>query len=166
MADKLHPELQKLIDLEEIRALKYAYCHFNDGGWPKHGGSHEGPAYQLFTEDGVWDSSPVGPRVEGREAIRELMESYREKAPYARHTVTNPRIEISGDTATGNWHAMIYSTVRDITTGQDTDLLGLGEYDDVYVRTSEGWRIKSLKFTPARMADMAYFLPLDGGSEA
>ena len=57
-----------MTDLEEIRMLKYRYCHYDDGGWHTQPLSHQGPLTDLFTEDGVWDGSPVV-KAEGREEV-------------------------------------------------------------------------------------------------
>jgi hypothetical protein len=134
----LEARVRWLADLEEIKMLKYSYCHFNDGGWPEQPLSHQGPAADLFVEDGVWDGSPVA-RAEGREEIRKLFAAFA-AVPMAYHTVTNPMIEIAGDAARGRWHLV----GAGIGLTEDSSI-GIGGYDDEYVRTAQGWRIKSMR---------------------
>jgi hypothetical protein len=134
----LAAKVQRLLDLEEIKMLKYRYCQYNDGGWPAQPVSHQGPSADLFTEDAVWDGSPVA-RAEGREEIRKLFAGMA-AVPMAYHAVTNPIIEIDGDFARGHWH-LVGGGIG--LTGDSS--IGLGGYEDEYVRTPDGWRIKSMK---------------------
>ena len=39
----LEAKIQYLLDLEEIKKLKYQYCRDNDGGWHGQPLSHQGP---------------------------------------------------------------------------------------------------------------------------
>jgi hypothetical protein len=134
----MEAKIQQLLDLEEIKKLKYKYCHYNDGGWPAQPVSHQGPSADLFVEDGVWDGRPVA-MAEGREAIRKLFAAFA-AVPMAYHAVTNPIIEIDGDTATGHWHLV----GAGIGLTADSSI-GIGGYEDEYVRTPEGWRIKLMR---------------------
>jgi len=134
----LEAKIQYLVDLEEIKMLKYRYCRYNDGGWKGQPLSHQGPSADLFTEDGVWDGSPVV-KAEGREAIRKLFGSFA-ALPMAYHAVTNPMIEINGDTATGHWHLIGGGVGLNYASS-----LGIGGYEDEYVRTPQGWRIKLMR---------------------
>lgn len=142
--DSLRTRITLLSDIEAIRKLKHTYCRFNDGGWPAQGPSHMGPTADLFTEDGIWDGRPAAPLSVGREAIRAMMVSYRGHSPFVIHDVMNPDIEVTGDTATGHWSALVFSA------REDGARMILGEYYDTYERTAEGWRIKSLKFNHIR----------------
>lgn len=135
---ELERKINYLYDLEEIRMLKYRYCHYNDGGWTGQPLSHQGPSADLFTEDGVWDGSPVV-KAEGRENIRQLFATFAEQ-PLAYHAVMNPLIEIEGDTARAHWHLIGCGLQIN-----GTSVLGIMAYEDDYVRTPEGWRIKRMK---------------------
>lgn len=134
----LEARLQHLLDLEEIKKLKYLYCRYNDGGWHGQPVSHQGPSHELFTEDGVWDGSPIV-KAEGREEIRKLFDHFA-KQPMAYHAVMNPIIEIEGDFARGHWHLIAAGRLPD-----DSSTLGVGGYEDEYVRTPDGWRIKLMR---------------------
>ena len=135
---ELEAKIQYLIDLEEIKMLKYKYCHYNDGGWPEQPVSHQGPCADLFVEDGVWDGRPAA-FAEGREEIRKLFAVFAAR-PMAYHAVTNPMIEIDGDTARAHWH-LIAAGVG--PTGDSS--LAIAGYADEYVRTPDGWRIKTMR---------------------
>ena len=141
----LDAKIQYLLDLEEIKKLKYNYCRYNDGGWFGQPKSHQGPSADLFTEDGVWDGRPVV-IAEGREAIRKLFAKFAD-LPMAYHVVTNPIIEITGDKAKGHWHLIGGGVGLDHAT-----VLGIGGYEDEYVRTPAGRRIKLMRVIWGRRA--------------
>jgi len=61
--------------------------------------------------------------------------------PFIVHYVTNPLIEIDGDTATGHWHALVTATMPG---PQAVWILGI--YKDDYVRCPDGWKFKRLRF--------------------
>lgn len=132
--------LRRLEDIEEIRNLKIAYCRALDGGWDAQGPSHMGDIGVLFTEDGVWDGRPSSPYATGREAIRAMIESFR-PVPFIMHVVTNPRITLDGDSAHGTWDVVLPMTSP---AGQPN--LAFGTYDEVYARTGDGWKFRSLRF--------------------
>jgi hypothetical protein len=134
----LEDQIRHVLDLEEIKKLKYLYCKYNDGGWVGQPVSHQGPSADLFTEDAVWDGRPLA-YAEGREEIRKLFASFA-ALPMAYHAVTNPIIDIDGDTARAHWH-LVGGGVG-LTNASS---IGLGGYEDEYVRTAEGWRIKSMR---------------------
>ncbi len=142
----LERELRLLRDKEEIRALKARYCHYVDGGWPQHGGTHMGPVADLFVDDGVWDASPGLPAARGRAAITQLFIDLR-VIPLAFHNAVNPQIEVTGDTARGHWHFIGASEMPD---GKSAWFIGI--YDEEYVRTADGWRYKLLRYTGVRQA--------------
>jgi hypothetical protein len=147
-------DVRRLLDLEEIKLLKYRYCRYNDGGWPAQPRSHQGPSADLFTEDGVWDGRPAAPLAEGREAIRKLFSDLA-ALPLAYHTVMNPIIEIDGDAAQAHWH--IISAGESVRGEASLSILA---YEDEYVRTSAGWRIKLMRLIVGRTA----ILPCAWGS--
>jgi hypothetical protein len=136
----LAQRVRLLEDLEEIKQLKALYCQYCDGGWDRPTHDYDAIA-ALFTEDAVTEGTAG--RTEGRENIRRLYRSY-QVTPFAFHRVTNPIIRVAGNRATGNWHVLVALTRPD---GQAVWVAGI--YDEEYVRTREGWRIKTLKFTPA-----------------
>jgi SnoaL-like domain len=59
------------------------------------------------------------------------------------HMLHTPRIEVAGDTATGDWTVMGQMKRRE---GGAIDTV-LGRYSDELVRTPDGWRIAKVTFT-------------------
>ncbi len=145
---ELEDKIRYLIDLEEIKRLKYLYCRYNDGGWQGQPISHQGPSHELFTEDGVWDGSPIVKAV-GRAEIRKVFDHFAEQ-PMAYHAVMNPIIEIEGDFARAHWHLIGAGRLPD-----DSSTFAMAGYEDEYVRTPEGWRIKLMRVIWGRRTDLA-----------
>ena len=57
------------------------------------------------------------------------------------HMLGSPRIEISGDAATGEWTIAVHSKTR---AGEHMTIVG--RYSDRFRRTADGWRIEHIKF--------------------
>jgi hypothetical protein len=138
----LEQRLQKLEDYEAIRRLKGLYCQCVDGGWDRM--THDGDAFvELFTDDATMEfvrDPKLGPpaRADGRESIRTMINAA-QAASYASHNMCGELIDIDGDTAHATWHAMNYLTWPGFT------YVGTFIYHEDYVRTPDGWRIKSLR---------------------
>lgn len=138
MNSSLEQRIRKIEDYQAILDLKGRYCNACDGGWGRPSHDYD-TVSDLFTEDAVWDGRPGLPMVEGREAIRAMMQKFREQLPFIIHHVMNPVIDIDGDTATGHWHAIIhYQRSKGASTS-------FAFYEETYVRTEGGWRIRSLR---------------------
>lgn len=147
----LEQRIQILEDKDAITRLKGRYCNINDGGWNGIATHHAvEELVNMFTPDGIWDGGPVlNARAEGSEQIHQLFTHF-QVVEFVIHNVMNPIIEIDGDTALGDWHAIITSTSG---SGKDRQAMWiLGKYNEEYVRTAEGWKIKSLLFTSASCA--------------
>ena len=146
MGKTIEERLQALEDREAIIKLKAQYVNYNDGGWV--GPTHTNPqaVADMFVEDGVWDGSPNSGYAKGRKAIKELFEAFG-AVPFIVHYVTNPLIEVDGDSATGHWHALVTATMPG---PQAVWVLGL--YKEEYVRTADGWKFKTLRFETASTA--------------
>ena len=130
--------LQLLEDIQEINTLKARYCHACDGfrGGPTH--DYEGVA-ACFTEDGVWDPTPLLPKAQGRQAIREMIRSH-QTMPFAMHNAVNPVIEVAGDTPTGKFNVIVM-----VTSADRKAHWVFAHYEDQFVRTPDGWRIQYLR---------------------
>ena len=147
----LKKRLQILEDEQAIARVKARYINYNDGGWSEQGPTHSFPeeVAELFTDDGIWDGRPVSGYAEGKDKIRELFTNF-QVMPFIVHYVANPLILVDGDTAIGHWHALIAAKMpeqENNTGGQARWTLGL--YKENFVRTSDGWKIKKLRFEPA-----------------
>lgn len=132
----LEERVQRLEDVLEIGNLMARYLDSADGGWDRI--SHD-PAkvIPLVTDDFTWEG-PFGD-YEGPEGAARLWRECRTNYPFAFHVITNPLIEVEGDTAYGEWH------VTWSATGPDgTELWSAGVYHNRFERTVEGWRIKSV----------------------
>jgi len=132
----LEERVQALEDAREITNLKARYLAAADGGWDRL--SHDADALvDCLADDVEWSSPEIG--AYGKEGVRDLMRGYREHVPFAYHILTNPVLEVDGDTARGKWHLMWQGTDND-----GTELWLAGVYDDTFERTPKGWKIKTL----------------------
>ncbi|MFM7535648.1 MAG: nuclear transport factor 2 family protein [Acidimicrobiales bacterium] len=127
--------LRQLEDVEAIRRLKAAYCAGCDD-------DHDGDAVAaLFAPDGVWHDTRIAP-CEGHAAIKAHFGAIRASGRIARssHMVTNPVIDVDGDTATGRW-----SLLMQYTDPADRRWRIVGFYRDTYERYEGIWRFRRLE---------------------
>jgi hypothetical protein len=105
----------------------------------------------LYTPDGVFYWGVGGRKSVGREQLAEAagggkngcqkLERATPEKPIATHVTVNLVIEPSAEGAIGKSY-LVYPGVRGI--GADPDHSGhVGGYQDVYVKTAQGWRFKS-----------------------
>lgn len=126
--------LQKLIDIEEIRTLKYRYAALCDRDYAPD------ELASLFTADGIWDGGSLG-RAEGRDGIRDFFTETGRLVSFAIHYMTNPIIEVDGDRATGSWYLWQSLVIRE--TQQAYWLMA--KYRDDYVREGGVWKFAHLR---------------------
>jgi SnoaL-like domain len=116
---------QEMADLFEIQQLAARYMSFSarkeQDRWP-----------EIFTPDGVYNAfgTPYG-----LDHFPSLLKS----APPGQYIGNVPIVEFDGDTATGVQHYVFIDQI--------THEMRLGWYSDEYVRTPEGWRIRSRSTT-------------------
>jgi len=104
---------------------------------------------ETFAKDGVLDIEGLRiPGLEetiykGREAIAKLFRETIEPVPcFLWHLAHTPYIEVHGDKAIGHWGWTA------LVRFPDSDAMECGGiYDDEYVRTDEGWKIKKKVIT-------------------
>jgi uncharacterized protein (TIGR02246 family) len=113
-------------DRDEILQLLYRYNHAFDGG------DAEGWA-DLFTKDGSLDGA--GQVMTGRESLVAFAAS----VSGLRHVVTNPLVDVTGDTASVRAYLQVF---------HGSTLMMMGTYQDQVVRTPDGWRFAKRVFTP------------------
>jgi len=131
--EALEARFRKLADIDEIRRLKARYAAACDSNYDADA------IADLFTEDAVWDGGKFG-KAEGRENIRRFFRRAREVFSFAIHNVMNPRIDVDGDRATGQWYL-----VQPATREPGTQAVWLAAvYHDEYVRVSGKWLFKYL----------------------
>jgi hypothetical protein len=146
MAKSLEERIQLIEDREEIVRLRARYTLLNDGGWGGTGTHHDiDGLMELFTPNAVWDGTPYLPRAEGHDAIRNVMTDF-EAIPFVIHNVMNPIIDVDGDTAKGDWHAIIVGT--DMDGGA---VWVFGKYEEDYVRLNGKWQFHHVRFVTAAM---------------
>ena len=101
---------------------------------------------QTFAKDGVLDIGGLHfdpPVYEGREAIAKVFREKIGPVPcFMWHLGHTPYIEVHGDKATGRWGWTA------LVRFPDSDAMECGGvYDDEYVKTDEGWKIKKKVIT-------------------
>ena len=121
------------LDYIEIQQLAIRYSYGLDST------ADNGYMYaDVFTPDGEFVGRQV-PLTQGREALARVARSVRKGNPmYVRHFIANHEIHPSPEGATGK----VYRMVVDVEEGQPSSIYIGGRYEDVYVKTTQGWRIK------------------------
>lgn len=133
---KLTAQVQWLVDIEQIKQLKSRYAAACDNNYD--------PAAiaALFTEDAVWDGGMMG-FAETRQGIYDFFAEASSIVGFAVHGLSNPIIEIDGDTAVGSWYLMQPMVMQGTTSAYWFSAC----YADTYVRTAEGWKFQHVKIT-------------------
>ena len=132
MNNDLEKTVQRLADIEDIKQLKARYASACDDDY------NPDKLAPLFAEDAIWDGSLMG-YAEGREGIRQFFGAASSLVPFAVHQVSNPLIEIDGDTATGQWFLW-----QPMILGEQALWLS-AVYEDKYVRHEGQWLIQHIK---------------------
>ncbi len=113
-------------DESAIRRLLADYCHLLDDGrfdeW-----------IALFDEDVVF--IVMGNRLRGRDGVRSFIEPTQQEDDRGRHILSEPAIEVDGDTALVVTDFMFVSRTNII--------LSTGRYLDAMRRTPDRWRFAS-----------------------
>ena len=129
-------ELRRLSDIEAIRQLRGRYARAVDTkDWDLYRDSLAEDA-RLSTDRGV---------TEGRDEIVRAISGALANATTVHH-LHQPEIELTGtDSATGTW------AMNDVVEFDSFSLRGCGYYTEEYVRTPDGWKIKSSTLTRIRV---------------
>ena len=132
--------LQELNDLEDVRGLRLDYTHHFDGG------DFEA-LLDLYTDDAVWDFGPFG-IWSGKEALRSGWAPYfgpdkDRTAPLAhgRHAVTNPKVDLHGDTATASWFLTDIVFRNDDGSAKEQPVVFYGTYVEKCRRVDGVWKL-------------------------
>lgn len=132
----LEQRLQRMEDIEAIRRLMSNYAHYANVG---EGSGDPEKFAALFTEDATWD---LRAPLKGRQAIIDRLRVIEKLKYVGFHFSLNPRIDVDGDTASGDWD-MLFSV---IIPGTTTPTTICGFYSARMVRTPEGWRFSYFKY--------------------
>jgi ketosteroid isomerase-like protein len=119
-------------DLHAITTLKSSYCRFLD--------TKDFTAMCALMVDDVTVTYGGGAiSLTGRDAVEAyLRNAMGDPTILTSHLVSNPEIEVDGDTASARWG--LVDTV--IVEQHGLVIRGASIYEDRYVRTPEGWRIQ------------------------
>ena len=124
-------DLRRLGDIQEIVQLKARCCRLIDTkDWAGYG--------ELLVDD-FRLTSDAGTRNSRAEVVSLLTGSLQEATTV--HQVHMPEITVAGDVATAIWAMNDY--VAFPSEGSPYVIRGYGHYHEEYVRTPEGWRVKS-----------------------
>lgn len=127
-------DIQTVLDKEEIKELRYSFAWNLETSKPD-------DLADLFTVDGIIDVGPWGKMV-GQDAIRRgYGKAYSGQPEFtAMHAVTNPRIFVDGDEATGTWY-LLDCSLREPKVNPITII---GIYNEKYRRVDGKWKISYL----------------------
>lgn len=129
--------MEQLLAERECEALITAYTHYVD--------FDEGARIpELFTEDGVWESSEA--TLNGRADLAGFFGARQDMVRKSRHVCSNVSVKLTGDeTATGLCYFALYrhDGEKPRVPDLDNNPVILGEYRDEFVHTADGWRFKS-----------------------
>lgn len=136
---RLLARLDALESREAITDLMVSYMAATDA---KEGKGEK--VARLFTEDGRWQS--VGPHgnpdwaAVGRPALVTKFDRNVDRMPFSAHFVTNPAVELDGDTARGRFMYFQACTYRG-----DQPLWIAGSYDNDFRRVDGQWLISHMR---------------------
>ncbi|MFP8890441.1 nuclear transport factor 2 family protein [Natrialbaceae archaeon A-CW2] len=128
----LEATVQSLHDREQLKMLRHQYARYID--------TREWNAFkELFVEDAQCTYQGLG-TFDGHEGILTLIEEYVAPAfEYSCHLLHNPILEVSAETATGEW------TLEALMAYDDGRFeWRQGQYSDEYVKTEDGWKFASV----------------------
>jgi hypothetical protein len=133
-------------DYIEIQQLVRKYA------WALDGGDNYGYAYaDLFTPDGVFvgmNQGPDGRSYQGRDVLAGLARTPRGGPHHQRHFTMNHVIAPAPDGATGR----VYVVMLDIGVAGIANAVNHGgHYDDVYEKTTVGWRFKKRTYWESKV---------------
>ncbi len=134
------------LDYIEIQQLVSRYSYALDMG-VANGEMYAG----LFSPDGAFVQQN-GESVSGRDKLAALARQNQLGPSAVFHFVMNHAIEPSQDGAIGRAYLAYFKIGEN---GQPSESKGGGHYDDVYVKTPDGWRFKRRQFTPSRWGQQA-----------
>ena len=128
------------LDYIEIKQLASRYAYAVDTG------ADNGNVYaSLFAPDGVF-ADRMGRETKGQEALAALARRNTRGPQSAFHFIVNHVIEPSSGGAVGKEYLV---QLRIGEGERPNDIFGGGHYEDVYVKTPDGWRFKRRQFMPS-----------------
>jgi hypothetical protein len=142
-------------DYLEIAQLVASYGHALDSGYGK---GENGEAYaNLYTPDAAFAGA------EGHAQLVRLAQIQPRGPDFVRHYLTNHVIEPMPGGAKGKEYLAVIDNGEN---GKSSSLFLGGHYEDTYVKTPEGWRIKTRRLFPPRSGPQAPNPPAPAASSA
>jgi len=131
ITDQGDTDFGQLIDIELIKRLRYRYMRHLDHG-------EASAVASCFVDDAT--ASFGGGRNFSSSA--EIAAFVAERAGLRRslHTAHQPEIDVDGESASGTWAIQVTSFAADGSSSNSASL-----YHDEYVKTNDGWRIRSIR---------------------
>jgi 3-phenylpropionate/cinnamic acid dioxygenase small subunit len=135
------PQLQRMVDEHAIVKLVARMAHLADIG-------DLGDYARCFADDAEW-VLPAGSGVEltaqTRSGVDDIVAGARERrdagiqgpGTHTRHVVSTVAVDVIGDRGIGRAYWRYYGE-----TNETPRLLTMGQYDDEFVRTEDGWRLR------------------------
>src|SRR5262249_55184301 len=90
-------------------------------------------------------------RAQGREALAAYCRGGRKPAIGVSHFIMNPVIDVTRDGVTGRQYLIVANIGENNQPGGEFSTTG-GHYEDVYAKTTDGWRFKRRAFVPIKSA--------------
>lgn len=137
---EMQAQLQRLNDLEAIRALRHRYAYLANVIDGQLGDAEAFSA--LFCADGVLDFGMGQAR--GREEITAMLRAAAVDWQCAMHYMLNPLIELHGDEATGRVAGLFAFT----TLARPEPIWMSNLYEDRYVRVAGEWKFAAVRVIP------------------
>jgi hypothetical protein len=103
----------------------------------------------LFTADGEF----VGQRghAQGRDGLAAYCRGGRKPTIGISHFIMNPVIDVTKDGVTGKQYLIVANIGQNDQPGGEFSTTG-GHYEDVYAKTTQGWRFRRREFVPVKSA--------------
>lgn len=137
--------LQLLEDIEAIKQLKYLYATHIDAAPHAVGAANLQEIISLFTADAKVDFGAFGQYRGHAELQKFYGEMISATVVWSRHHALHPIIRVDGQTASAQWALQSTAVYKaHIAGGPQTTW---ARYQDEYVKTAQGWKIRSLTVT-------------------
>jgi len=134
--------VRELIDREQIRALKYAYCRYADA-------LDVAGMVSVFVEDCRINFVPDGSQeARGRDELEAFYAKAQSVVRSSSHHLSNMDIVFLGPDRAA-MHCYLYSWQRFVGYPEVKDRHRWARYEDVFVRTPDGWRQSDLLYLVA-----------------
>lgn len=128
-------------NINEIQILKSKYARYADAVFGTGGSAAAATALaDLFTDDGILNLGPFGTYTGRADLLNAFQNILPNGTAWSTHYIVNPIIEVSGDSATGDWYFLIQSVPKSPPHAPVVPIYG--GYADNYEKVRGVWKIK------------------------